>query len=81
MRYDLIREIVGFRLSDESLQFFVEFSEGKIHELKPLFNTGDDYDMLLEYHIPSHLIGQVAEILNLKFRPGLKYYVSTSRKE
>lgn len=72
------RQLVGFD-GDEAMVVEQQFAEEKIAELRPLFDFGDDTELVAgTYEVTDDIRDQVSEILGIELDPEISYYVESS---
>lgn len=74
MRKD-VRAITAFPKGGDDLVHKYEFEDSLVDYLRPLFEIGDDYDMVLVYPIDDNVKGEVARITGIPMNEDLDYFL------
>jgi len=70
------RQLVAYS-GDEKLACSIPFSEDRIPLLRHLFNTEDDEQMVLVYHVAPEMRDKISRILARDLDPSLDYFIET----
>lgn len=78
---ELVRAISAFSPETEELVWDQEFDGRLIDELRPLFDVGDDYDMVFDYAIHDDIKNEVSRITGISLAGPYDYFLDTWVRE
>jgi len=78
MTRPLLRELVAYPYDGDEPVGSVEFDDRLIDDLRPLFDIGDDEDMVDVYPVAAARYAEVAAILGTPLRPDREYFIESS---
>lgn len=78
MTRPLLRELVAYPVDGDEPLGSVTFDDGLIDDLRPLFDVGDDVDMIHVYPVTSIQRAAVARLLGVELAEDREYYLESS---